>query len=90
MRIASTRGWKLDELNPMVKSMTDFMTRTRLTFGEANSKAAAMMIQGNTRGLIKGYKNLHQYNCSDERINQLQSTLLKQEENNAKQMQGFL
>ena len=90
MKIAASKGWKLDELNPIVKTMTNFMTKTRLTIGESNSRAAAMMIQGNTRGLIKGYKNLHHCKCSDERINRLQTTLLSREEENARQMQGFL
>lgn len=89
-RIAESKGWELDELNPVVKKMTDFMTRTRLSFSEPNSMAAAMMIQGNTRGLIKGYKNIHQCHCSDERITQLCEKLLSSEEANAKQMQGFL
>ena len=56
--IALSRGWTLEELDPTVKTMANMMTRTRLSFGNIDSKTAAMMIQGNTRGMIKGLKNI--------------------------------
>ena len=55
-----------------------------------NGKTAAMMIQGNTRGMIKGYKNLHQFNHSDERVSILSQKLLDCEHANIQQMQGYL
>ena len=88
--IASSRGWTLEELDPTVKSMAKMVTRTRLSFGNVNSKVAAMMIQGNTRGIIKGYKNIHQLYESDERVSALTQKLLDCESANVKQMQGFL
>ena len=88
--IARTRGWELKELNPSIKSMTDMMTRTRLSFGDADSKAAAMMIQGNTRGIIKGFKNLNQFPPSDQRVSNLAHKLIDFEEANNRQLQGFL
>ena len=88
--IARSRGWELKELNPSIKSMTDMMTRTRLAFGDADSKAAAMMIQGNTRGIIKGFKNLNQFPPSDQRVSNLAHKLIDFEEANNRQLQGFL
>lgn len=88
--IASTRGWVLEELDPAAKTMANMMARSRLSFGNVNSKTAAMMIQGNTRGMIKGFKNIHQFNHSDERVSQLSQKLLDCEAANIKQMQGFL
>ena len=88
--IARAKGWELKELDPAIKSMTDMMTRTRLAFGDVDSKAAAMMIQGNTRGIIKGYKNLNQYPPSDQRITDLAQKLIDFEETNNRQLQGFL
>ena len=90
LALASSRGWKLENLDPAIKGMTNLMTRANLSFGNTNSKAAAMMIQGNTRGMIKGLKNLHQFNHSDERISVLSQKLLDCEANNIKQMQGYL
>ena len=88
--IALSRGWELKELDPAIKSMTDMMTRSRLSFGNANSKAAQMMIQGNTRGIIKGFKNLNQFPPSDQRVANLAHKLIDFEETNNRQLQGFL
>lgn len=88
--LAKIRGWELEELDPLVKGMADMMTRGKLTFGHASSKTAAMMIQGNTRGMIKSLKNLHQYNHSDPQIESLAEKLLICEENNIEQMQGYV
>lgn len=88
--IAASRGWTLEQLDPAAKSMARIMARSRLALGDINGKAAAMMIQGNTRGMIKGYKNLHQCKHSDERIITLGQRLLDCEHANIQQMQGFL
>jgi len=90
LSIASAKGWHMEDLNPAIQSMTDIMVKTRLMFGDADSKAAAMMIHGNTRGMIKGLKNLHNINNSDQRISLLTQKLLDCEEENIRQMQGFL
>ena len=90
LELASLRGWNPEQLDPMVKHMTNMMTKMRLSYGNTNSKAAAMMIQGNTKGLIKGYKNMNQLVPSDERIAVLNQKLLDCEKANIRQMQGFL
>lgn len=88
--IARARGWELKELDPAIKGMTNMMTRTRLSFGELDSKAAAMMIQGNTRGIIKGFKNLNQFPPSDHQVSTLAQRLIDIEETNNRNLQGFL
>ena len=88
--IASQRGWELEELDPAIKAMSNMMTKMQLSFGNVNSKAAAMMITGNTRGMIKSLKNLHQFSSSDERVSILSRKLLDCEEENIRQMQGFV
>ncbi len=88
--IAASRGWELEELSYGIKGMTDMMVRMQLSFGNVNSKAAAMTIQGNTKGVIKSLKNLHQFNHSDERVSVLCQKLLDHEQENIRQMQGFL
>ena len=90
LELAASRGWSLNELDPAIKHMTNMMTKARLSVGNSSSKAAAMMIQGNNRGIIKGYKNLNQFAASDERIVSLSRKLLECEQANIKQMQGFL
>lgn len=88
--IAASRGWELEELDPAVKGMARMMSAMQLSFGNVSSKAAAMMIQGNTRGMIKSLKNLHAYNNSDARVEALSQKLLDTETANIRQMQGFL
>ena len=88
--LAQNRGWQLSELDPAIKGMTNMMTKSRLMFGNTNSKAAAMMIQGNTRGIIKGYKNLNKLSPSDQRILDLAHKLIDCEQTGIVHLQGFL
>lgn len=88
--IASQRGWELKELDPGVRMMTDMMTRMKLHGRNTNSKIADMMIQGNTRGMVKGLKNLHQFPSSDSQVQMVSQKLLDCETANIRQMQGYL
>ena len=88
--IANERGWKLKELNPAVRSMSEMMSRMQLMGGNYDSKIAGMMIQGNTRGMIKGLKNIHQYEGKDTAVRVLSQKLLDCERANIRQMQQFL
>ena len=90
LALAKARGWELKQQNRSIQYMTNMMTKTRLRFGNVSSKAAAMMIQGNTKGVIKGYKNLNQFFEPDEEVTALSKKLLACEQANIKQMQGFL
>lgn len=88
--IASERGWELPELDPAVRFMADMMTKTKLAYGNTDSKIAGMMIQGNTKGMIKGLKNAHQFNKQDVQVSTLSQKLLDCETANIRQMQNFL
>ena len=48
------------------------------------------MIQGNTMGMTKSLKHLHDYHGKDERVRDLANKLLKTEEANIQQMKKFL
>ena len=88
--IASQRGWELQELDPAKRFLADRMTRIKLTRGNCDSKIADMMILGNTKGMIQGLKNLHQYPHQDDRISTISQKLLDCEISNIRQMQTFL
>lgn len=88
--LASRRGWDVEELDPIAKSMSKMYTHLNLKFGNVDSKIAAMMIQGNTRGMIKGLKNLHHAKSVDSNLNSISQKLLDCESANIKQMQGFV
>lgn len=88
--IASQRGWELAELDPAVRAMSNMMTRMKLTGHNADSKIADMMIQGNTKGMVKGLRNMHQFPREDSQISALSQKLLDTENANIRQMQAFL
>lgn len=88
--LASRRGWEMKELDPAVKMMANMSARAKLYGGNADSKIAGMMIQGNTRGMIKSLKNQHQCNMHDEQVSLLSQKLMDCETANIRQMQPFL
>lgn len=88
--LAGQRGWELQELDPAIRIMADMMTRARLRGRDPDTRIAGMMIRGNTRGMIKGLKNLHQYTGKDTDLRILSRKLLDCEEANIRQMQQFL
>ena len=88
--IAFQRGWEVPELDPAVRFMADRVTRMKLMGRGSDSRIAAMMIQGNTRGMIKGLKNIHHMKQPDQRIQTLTQKLLDCETANIRQMQQFL
>ena len=89
-KIAKQRGWQLKDLDPIAKTMSEMYTHFNLSYGDVDSKIAAMMIQGNTRGIIKGLKNKHNCKKCDENIQCVAQKLLHCEDQNIKQMQGYL
>lgn len=88
--IATQRGWEVKELDPAVRFLADRMARMQLGGRNTDSKIAGMMIQGNTRGMIKGLKNIHQFTGKDDRVRILSQKLLDCENANIRQMQTFL
>ena len=88
--IAAARGWDVAELDPAVKFMSKAYARANLRMKHSDSKIAAMMIQGNTRGMIKGTKNQHHSSKQDTRVAHLSQKLINCETQNIHQMQGYL
>ena len=88
--IASQRGWEVRELDPAVRFLSDMAVRMKLTGRDTDSKIAGLMIQGNTKGMVKGLKDLHRFASSDEQIQILSQKLLDCETANIRQMQDFL
>ncbi len=88
--LARQRGWQLQELNQGVAVMSDMMSRAMLAGGDRDSKIAGMMIQGNTRGVIKGLKNAHRHAHPDGKVSALAEKLLSTEDRNIAEMRPFL
>ena len=88
--IATSHGWDLEELDPAAKAISKTYAHANLMFGSVDSKIAAMMIQGNTRGMIKSLKNQHYCKQHDDRVSLLSRKLLDCETANIRQMQGYV
>lgn len=88
--IASRRGWELPELDPAVRMMSNMVVKMKLTGRGNDTKIADMMIQGNTKGLVKGLRNLHQFQGDDQAVEILSRKLLDCENANIRQMEEFL
>ncbi len=90
MNIAKRRGWQMYDINPALKTMSTAMARARLMNGSVDSKIAGMLIQGNTRGMITGIKNLHRSSKSDASVEALAERLVERESINIQKTQPFL
>ena len=62
----------------------------KLRHGNSDSAIADMIIQENTRAMIDGLKDLHQYQQQDSQVSVLSQRLLDCETANIRQMQQFL
>ncbi len=90
MSIAENRGWQLRELPYSIQTMSSAMAKARLMGGNVDSKIAGMLIQGNTRGMITGLKNLHRASHQDPQVEELAQRLLNRESVNIQKTQPFL
>ena len=74
----------------MARLSTGMMTACQMARDDSRSKIAEMMIRGNTSGVIKGLKNLHQMEQQDDSVSALSLKLLDTESANVDQMKQFL
>ena len=88
--IALQRGWELPELDPGRRFLKDRVTRLKLNGRGTDSRIADLLIQGNTKGMIQGLRNLHRFSGQDHQIQILSQKLLDCETAHIRQMQAFL
>ncbi len=88
--LALQRGWELPELEPGRRFLQDRLTRLKLNGPDRDSRIADILIQGNTKGMIRGLKHLHQAEHLDHQIRVLSQKLLDCENAHIRQMQRFL
>ena len=90
LNIAGKHNYNVNELAPVTKKMASMMSKMKLQYGDAQSKIADMMILGNTRGIIKGIRNQHQWEQRDDSVDALTQRLLEYENDNINEMKKFL
>ena len=84
------RGEEPEGISPMVKASSQVMTAMKTMADHSATKIAEMMIQGNTMGVTKSLRVIHDYSMKDERVSDLANKLLETEQNNIEQMKPFL
>lgn len=89
-QIAMKNGWEMKDIHPGILKMSDMMAKMRLMGGERDSKIAGMLIQGNTRGMIQGMKNLRQSKQAKAEVRDLAQELLEQEKQSIENSKGYL
>lgn len=88
--LARKKGWEMEPLDPSVERMSSMMARMQLIGNNTDSKIAKMLVQGNTRGMIKGYKNLNHSSRLDPSVDTIAQKLLTLEKENVRQSCQFL
>lgn len=88
--LATRKGWLLDPLDSSVERMSSMMARMQLVGKNKDSKIAKMLVQGNTRGMIKGLKNLHHCVPLDPSVDAIAHKLLTTEQENIRQACDYL
>lgn len=89
-QIAAIHNWQISDISPAVTAMSRLMSKCRLLMGDVDSKIAGMMIQGNTRGMITGLKDLHRCTSATEDVYQYAQNLLNTENINIQKTQPYL
>ena len=88
--LAHGRNWQVEQLGSVSRACSRMVSRMWLKRGNADSKPAAMVMQGSTRGLIQGLTNLHQFPYQDTAVSTLAQRLLDLETEALGQMQSYL
>ena len=90
LKLAARNGWQVQDISPAVLRMSRLMAAVRLMGGRRDSKIAGMLIQGNTRGVILGSKNLHRGPDADPQLRELTQRLVAQEKCSIENTQQYL
>lgn len=90
LQLARKNGWTLSNVSPAVQKMAAMMSKMRLYGGQRDSKIAGMLIQGNTRGMILGAKNLHHSPNASAAVRTLTEKLIAQEQMSIENTKPYL
>ena len=74
----------------LAKVSAEVMSTFKTLADPSASNIAEMVIQGNTMGVTKSLRVIHDYSMEDERVSDLANKLLETEQNNIEQMKPFL
>ncbi len=90
-RLLRERKAEAKNINPMAKYASGMSSKLQVRMStDPTAKIAALMLQGNTRGMIKSIHNLRTMGPLDPKISSLSKRLLQTEQANIDQMKTYL
>lgn len=89
-RLLESFGTKKRNLSPLAKYGAIMASKMKQTVDGSGARVAEMMIEGNTKGLIKSYRCRRQLHPTDPETRGLAEKLLQTEVHNIEQMKQFL
>ena len=90
-RLLRERGGRIKDLNPMAKYGSVMSSKIRVrASSDPTAKIAELMLQGNTRGMIKSMHDIRTMGNLEPRVASLSRRLLQTEQNNINQMKQYL
>lgn len=90
-RLLQERGGKAHNIPPIAKYGSALSAKMRVrTSLDPTAKIAEMMVQGNTRGMIKSMHNIRTMGVLDPKVSTLSKRLLQTEQANFNQMKQYL
>ena len=90
LQVAKNMGLELKNLHPALETMSNMISKMQLIGGDTDSKIAGMLIQGNTRGMILGLKNLRKTAKIQPQVQVLAQKIINRENMNIQKSQPFL
>lgn len=90
-RLLHERGEKGRDISAVARLGSLTVSRMRVrTSPEPEAKIAELMVQGNTRGMLKSLHNMRTLDAVDPKISSLSTRLLQTEQANIDEMMRFL
>lgn len=90
-RMLRERGGKIHAVNPFAKYGSAYASRMRARrSSDTTSKIAEMMLEGNTKGMVKSMQSIRSMGVLDPKVSSLSNRLLQTEQANIDQMKQFL
>lgn len=89
-RLLERYGAKKRNISPLARYGAIMASRMKQTIDGSEARVAEMMIEGNTKGLIKSYRCRRRLHPTDPEARGLAEKLLQTEVHNIEQMKQFL
>ena len=90
-RMLKERGAQPKNISPFAKIGSAMSSKMKVrTSSEPTAKIAELMLQGNTKGMIKSMHNIRTMGVLDPKVSCLSNRLLQTEQSNIDQMKQYL